>query len=88
MNNDRRKQIEAAKARLAEAMEIISEVRGDLETIRDDEQDYFDNMPESLQGGEKGERAEAAVSALEDVISALEDFEGADIEANLDTAAE
>jgi hypothetical protein len=28
-----------------------------LETIRGEEHEYYDNMPESLQGGEKGEAA-------------------------------
>lgn len=55
-------------------------------TLRDEEQDYFDNMPESLQAGEKGEKAEAAINAMENVVGLLEDFAGIDAD-ELDTAA-
>lgn len=59
MNNDRRKQLERAKALLEEALSII-------ETCRDEEQEAFDNMPEGLQQSERGEKAEAACSALDE----------------------
>jgi hypothetical protein len=57
-----------------------------LESCRDDEQEYYDNMPESIQGGEKGCNAEQDVATMEEVISALEAFrdevgsEGGDVE--------
>ena len=41
MNNDRRKQ-------LREIITVLENVKGDLEAIRDDEQDYMDNIPENL----------------------------------------
>ena len=66
MNNDRRTRIKQAVGMLQEALSI-------LETARDEEQEYYDNMPESLQGSERGEAAEQAVSNLEDVCSNLED---------------
>lgn len=65
MNNDRRKSID----------KIISALGGllsDAETIRDEEQDAFDNMPESLQQGEKGDKAQEAISNLEEAISSIE----------------
>jgi hypothetical protein len=68
MNKDRRKALSAIEAILAEAREQI-------EAIRDEEQDYYDNMPESFQDGEKGQAAEAAVSAMEDAISSIEEAE-------------
>lgn len=33
-------------------------------------------MPESLQGGEKGENAQTAIDALESAISSMEEAEG------------
>lgn len=70
MNNARRKSIKEA----IKALDIgtLEQVKSDLESARDEEQDYLDNMPESLQGGDKGQAAEAAVSALESAIEALE----------------
>ena len=60
MNNSRRKQIE----------KVIDE----LEKIRNDEQDYFDNMPENLQYSERGEKSEFAIDALEFAIDQLQEI--------------
>lgn len=65
MNKARRKELERAKALIDEAAEIIA-------AAKDEEQDYFDNMPESLQGGDKGAAAEQAVDALDEAASDLE----------------
>lgn len=69
MNNERRKKLQ----------EIITELN-DLATrigdIRDEEQEAYDNMPESLQGGEKGDLAQAAIDAMETVINDLENSQG------------
>ena len=66
MNAERRKEIEKAVALMNEAQSI-------LESCRDDEQDYHDNMPESLQNGEKGETAQAAIDGLENAIGQIEE---------------
>jgi hypothetical protein len=69
MNKQRRKQIEKATALMQEALEI-------LETVKDEEQDAFDNMPEGLQGSEKGELMEEIIGYLEDTYSDLENAIG------------
>lgn len=66
MNNSRRKQLSAI-------LSVLEDMNTRIEEIKDEEQDCFDNMPEGLQGSEKGEKAENAISALEDVISSLEE---------------
>jgi ribosomal protein L4 len=90
MNKERRKAIESALATLAKARELVEEAQSTLEEARDEERDYFDNMPESLQSGEKGERASAAADALEEACNAVEDITAAfdDIESNCETASE
>lgn len=88
MNTARRKQIDQAKQNIDRLVELAEDIRTDLETIRDDEQEYLDNMPESLQAGDKGEKAEAAISALEDVINELDSLIGNDFHGSLDTASE
>lgn len=57
MNKDRRKQLAELRGRL----DTIAE---ELGTIQGEEQDYFDNMPESMQNGAKGESAQEATDAL------------------------
>lgn len=49
------------------------ELKEELESILYDEQDYFDNMPENLQGSMKGIDSEEAINQLEDAISTLEE---------------
>lgn len=66
MNKQRRAQI----AKIAEA---VSNLSSELVTLRDEEQGYLDNMPESLQSSEKAQTAESAVSNLDDVINGLEE---------------
>lgn len=42
--------------RIAEALELISQARGILEEVKDEEQESYENLPESLQYGERGEQ--------------------------------
>lgn len=69
MNADIRKQ-------LSVEISTMEQVIANLESVRDDEQDKFDNMPEGLQRGEKGEKGEAlqtAIDALDAAISSAEE---------------
>jgi len=65
MNNQRRKQIEE----IAKDLEALAER---IEDVMNDEQNYFDAMPESFQSGTKGEAAEQALYALEGAKDAIE----------------
>lgn len=47
----------------------------ELEQLRDETQEKFDNMPEGLQQGDSGQLLEERVSELEDVISTLQAIE-------------
>lgn len=66
MNNARRKEINRVVGTLQEAL-------AELESLRDEEQDYFDNMPENLQGSERGSAAEQAASNLSEACSGIEE---------------
>jgi prefoldin subunit 5 len=68
MNKDRRTALTKLSARIAE-------IREELEALRDEEQEYFDNMPESLQGGDKGDVAQTAIGEMESAITSLESAE-------------
>lgn len=66
MNDARRKALSALRDK-------IEECQSECESLRDEEQDYFDNMPENMQSGEKGERAEAATTELDSAIDSLQE---------------
>ena len=76
MNKQRRKE-------LNDIIERLDGIIADIEALRDEEQDYFDNMPENLQGSEKGEMAENAISEMDNAISSIEDAIG-----SIETASE
>ena len=66
MNARRRKEL----GRLNGEIEMII---ADLEELRDQEQEAFDNLPESLQYSEKGEKMEEVINYLDDAIVSIED---------------
>ena len=67
MNNARRKQLDDLLQRISALKGQADELMDELESgPLSDEQDAFDNMPESLQNGEKGEKAQAALDAMQE----------------------
>lgn len=79
MNNARRKTLDTIMANystlyaeLATIARRFDALKDELECARDEEQDYYDNMPEGLQSGEKGDAAEQAVSSMDDAIALIE----------------
>jgi hypothetical protein len=80
MNRQRRKTIEAVKKRIEDT---LADAITDLESVKDEEEEALENLPESLQDSDQAETMREAVSALENAISALEDL---DIEDSLDEA--
>lgn len=65
MNKYRRKELEKISL-------LVEASRSLLEEILNEEQEAFDNLPESLQYSEKGERMEEIIGYLEDSLIDLE----------------
>ena len=79
MNNGRRKEIEAIMARVSNLIGAINEVWDedvyeDIDDISQNEREYFDNMPESLQSSERGQMAEQACEALDEAKEKYEEI--------------
>lgn len=69
MNNTQRKTIGEIKAHL--------EVERDgLQTELDMEQEKYDNMPESLQSGEAGEKMQAGIDAITSAVESIDEAIG------------
>lgn len=66
MNKERRKSLEALRIEIEDARSI-------LEDLKEEEQEYMDNMPENLWGSERYNAAEEAVSNMEDAMMNLEE---------------
>lgn len=59
MNKIRRKQLQ-------EASELIAKAQGIIENVKDEEQEAHDNLPESIQYGEKGQQMEEYIDMLDE----------------------
>jgi chromosome segregation ATPase len=88
MNNERRKEIAALRTRLEAVQSEFESIRDELESVKDSEREAFDNMPESLQQGDRGQAAEAAADNLESAHGELESFDFDSVFSYLDSAAE
>lgn len=66
MNNIRRKEIRRIEAELQTLL-------GDIDSVKDEEQEAFDNMPEGLQASDRGEEMEQNISNLEDVVCNIQE---------------
>lgn len=66
MNNQRRKSIQAA-------IDALQDLVLQIEGLRDEEQEYYDYMPESIQSGEKGDNAQTAIDSLDSAATYLSD---------------
>ena len=71
MNQDRRAKIEAAVEELRSALETMQELHATLESLKNEEQEAFDNLPEGLQQADRGQSMEAIASALDDAVDTL-----------------
>lgn len=82
MNKERRKQIQEAINQINEFKAAFDELPLDklrsafstIESCKDEEEEYKDNIPESMQGGEKYEKADSAVDTLSEVYDSIETF--------------
>lgn len=73
MNKERRKALSTLAEEVRQLIGYAEDLISQIETIRDEEQEYYDNMPEGIQSGEKGDAAQAAIDTMDEVISALQE---------------
>lgn len=64
------------RAELARAVELLNEAREVIQGAAGEEREAFDNLSESLQGGERGLAMEAAADALDSAESGIDEAIG------------
>lgn len=73
MNNKRRAEVKRIMQKLKDDVySLLDKAREELEIVRDDEQEAYDNLPDSLQYSEKGNDMERCIEALDEIIDYLE----------------
>ena len=65
----------ARRNRIADVQSKLEELKQEIDAILSDEQEAYDNMPESLQNGERGEAMQEAVDALESAVGSCEELD-------------
>lgn len=75
MNATRRKQITEAQGLYDEGKAKLEECSAALQEVMDEEQEAFDNLSESLQGGERGETMQSCIDALQAGIDSLDELD-------------
>lgn len=66
MNKQRRQNIK-------KNIDALETIKSNLECILSEEEDYFNNMPENLQGSMRGEDSEEAIDTLTEMIDILDE---------------
>lgn len=61
--------------RFGAAQAMVSDARSEGESLRDELQEWLDNLPENLQQGSKADEIQSAIDELETFISSLDEAE-------------
>lgn len=73
MNNERRKELKKATELCEEAQNKLQEAKEIVECCREEEEECYDNLPESLQDGEKGSLMQDAMDNMGEFIDGCDD---------------
>lgn len=72
----------AGRAHIAQQLEALEQIKAEIEGAASEEREKYDNMPESLQNGDRGQAIsnnadalDAAVSSIEEAINSLGEIE-------------
>lgn len=66
MNKTDRKQI-------SEWIDKLDEIKSDIESMQEYEEEKYDNLPDGIQDSETGERIQNGIECLEDAVSSLDE---------------
>ena len=61
--------------RLSEIENVVTGTISDIEELKDELQNWLDNMSENLRNGNKASELEEAISMLEEIISNIESID-------------
>ena len=75
MNKAQRKELAKIQERIADIQADIQSIREDIESIKEEEDEKYDNLPESLQYGEMGEKLQENSDILDNL---MDDLDNAD----------
>ena len=60
---------------LANILDRLSSIKAEIDELKDLEQEAFDNLPEGIQGSERGEKIQSNVEIMDDAVNSIDDLE-------------
>ena len=73
MNKERRTEIQDVLKTLDNITAKLEDLQSSIENIKDEEQEYLDNIPENLQESDRYHKSEEAIENLESAYDTVED---------------
>jgi len=75
MNSNRKKQLKKTMETISEIVSSITTLKEQIDEIKSEEEDYFENLSESGQESDKGQASESAISELDNIVALLDEAE-------------
>lgn len=75
MNKQKRDELAIIHQKLTNMLDTLTVISADVEEMKDEEQEKYDNMSEGFQQSENGQKIEAAATALDNAVSELQQME-------------
>lgn len=76
----KKERAESRADRFEEAKGLVSDALMEMESLRDELQEWHDNLPENLQDSQKANDLKDAIIGLDDIVNNLEEADQAEIE--------
>lgn len=71
---------ESRADRFSQAMDLVGDARSEFESLRDELQEWRDNMPENLQNSSKAQKLDDAIGDLDSLTSDIGNIEDVDVQ--------
>ena len=84
MNKARRASLKLVLSKIETLTAYIEEIKEDLQGVLDEEEEAYENLPESIQGSERGEQMQEYIEALEEAIDSLDEFDADELHTSIE----
>lgn len=87
MNKARRASLKLALTKIETLTACIEEIKEDLQSVLDEEEEAYENLPESLQESERGQQMQEYIEALEAAVDSLDEFDAEELYSSIEEIA-
>lgn len=79
MNKERRRRLAKVEEAISQMEELREFALEELQDILAEEEEAYENLPDSFKESEKGEEMQMGIETMSDAVQGLEDFEPVDL---------